>query len=105
MFSDGPLDWDIGLQAYTLTVQISDGTHNFDIDVSVVLVPVNEHAPVFRVNSYDTGSGGDVVSESEIEGSSITVYTADDDDLIEPHDIVRYEIIGEYQKTGGNIFP
>ena len=46
------VDFDAGTRQYDLTVRVSDGVHNVDVLGTVVILPVNEAAPIF------TSSGG-----------------------------------------------
>ena len=41
------VDFDAGTRQYDLTVRVSDGVHNVDVLGTVVILPVNEAAPVF----------------------------------------------------------
>ena len=46
------MDFDAGTRQYDMSIQVSDGANLVNIDGSVVVVAVNEAAPVF------TSSGG-----------------------------------------------
>ena len=72
------VDFDGGPRQYDLTVRISDGVHNVDVLGTVVVLPVNEAAPVFTSSGEESMGGGrwrkdhDLTSNLEVMTLEVT---------------------------------
>ena len=86
------LDYDTGVQSYTLTLQVSDGTLSSSSTIVVNIAASNQATPTFASNPTISKD------EDTTVGAVLTTYTAADADA-SPHNIVKYEILS------GNLLP
>lgn len=79
------IDYDGGISAYYINVEISDGLYETNVWVLVQINPLNEFPPLLTNPTVN-------VSEIAEIGHEVITYVADDDDA-PPHDITSYQII------------
>ncbi|KAJ8317251.1 hypothetical protein KUTeg_005155 [Tegillarca granosa] len=79
------VDYDTGATAYSLAVQVTDGTYSTTVTVAVTITASNEATPSFSSNPTVN------LAEDSSVGTAVYTYTASDSDAA-PHGIASYEI-------------